>query len=136
MSETMWSAKLQCIKRFASHHISIHLAFHGLLELNSTANTRSQINSILAHLRMFICVLMSAFWYKRLAAIDICNKVIQARDATLGVDVSNIETLLEHLIKLRSNWKGIWNEAKEVALNLRMKIKFCHEHAMNMNIHM
>lgn len=69
---------------------------------------------------------MSAVWYKILAAIDICNKVIQARDATLDVEVSNIETLLEDLVKLRSNWKGIWNEAKEVALNLKMEIKFCH----------
>ena len=40
--------------------------------------------------------------------------------------MSIIETLLEDLMKLRSNWKGIWNEAKEVALNLKMKIKFCH----------
>ena len=30
--------------------------------------------------------------YKVLAAIDICNKVIQARDAILDVEVSNIET--------------------------------------------
>ena len=40
--------------------------------------------------------------------------------------MSNIETLLEDLMKLRSNWKGIWNEAKEVALNLKLEIKFCH----------
>ena len=43
---------------------------------------------------------MSAVWYKVLAAIDICNKVIQARDATLDAEVSNIETLLEDLMKL------------------------------------
>ena len=60
-------------------------------------------------------MLMSAVWCKSLAAINICNQVIQSRDATLDVEVSNIETLLGDLVKLRSNWKGVWNEAKEVA---------------------
>ena len=59
-------------------------------------------------------------------AIDICKKVIKARDAILNVEVSSIEALLEDLMKLRSNWKGFWNETKDVALNLKMEIKFCH----------
>ena len=63
-----------------------------------------------------------------LAAIDICNQAIEARDATRDVEVSNIETLLEDLMKLRSNCEEIWNEAKEVALNLKMEIIFCHGH--------
>ena len=70
---------------------------------------------------------MSAVWYKILAAMDISIKVIQARDATLDVDVSSIEALLEDSMKSQTNWKGIWNEAKDVALNLKMKIKFYHE---------
>ena len=65
-------------------------------------------------------MLMLAAWYKSLAAINICNKVIQARDATLDVEVSIYEILLDDLMKLRSNWKGIWSEAKEVAINLKM----------------
>ena len=60
---------------------------------------------------------MSAVWDNSIDAIDICNKVIQACDGTLDVEVCNIETLPEDLIKLRSKWKGIWNEAKEVALS-------------------
>ena len=63
---------------------------------------------------------MSAVWHKILAAIDIYNKVIQAREANL--DLSNIESLLEDLMKLRSNRKGIRNEAKKVAINFKMKI--------------
>ena len=42
--------------------------------------------------------------------------------------MSNIETLHKDLLNLQSNWKGIWNEAKEVALNLKMEIKLCHGH--------
>jgi hypothetical protein len=52
--------------------------------------------------------------------------VIQARNTTLDVEVSNIEALLEDLMKLRSNWKCIWNEAKEVATNIELEIKLCH----------
>ena len=50
---------------------------------------------------------MSAVWYKVLAAVDICNKVIQARDATLDVEMSSIETLPKDLVKSRIKWKGI-----------------------------
>ena len=58
--------------------------------------------------------------------MDICNKIIQPRNATLNVEESNIETYLDDVMNLRSYWKGILNEAKEVALNIRMEIKFCH----------
>jgi hypothetical protein len=54
------------------------------------------------------------------------QQVIQARNTTLDVEVSNIEALLEDLMKLRSNWKCIWNEAKEVATNIELEIKLCH----------
>ena len=40
--------------------------------------------------------------------------------------MSNNATLLEDLMTRRSNWKGIWNIAKDIALNLKMEIKFCH----------
>ena len=111
---------------FAFHFNRIQFALQDLLELNFVAKTINEINGVLAYPRRFVCVLMSAIWYKRLDAMDICNKVIQTREATLDVGVSNIETLLEDLMELRSIWKGIWNEAKEVALNLKMKIIFCH----------
>ena len=119
--------KDQYIKPFAFHLNGIQLALQDLLELNLTAKTRNETNRVLACLRTFICVPMSAVWCKILTAIDICNKVIQARDTTLDVEVSNIEVLIEDLVKLRSNWKAIWNEAKEVALNLKMEIIYVRE---------
>ena len=96
------------------------------LEPNLTAKTRNEINGVLAYIRTFTCVLMLAVWYKILSAIGICNKVIQAGYATLDVEMSNIETLLEDLMKSQSNWKGTLNEAKEVSLNLKMEMKFFH----------
>ena len=47
--------------------------------------------------------------------------------------MSNIETLLEDLMKLRSNENGIWNKAKELALNPKMEIIFCHGHRQRMH---
>ena len=38
---------------------------------------------------------MSSVWYETLAAIDICNKVSQARDATLDVDIVTLKLILK-----------------------------------------
>ena len=43
-------------------------------------------------------MLISAVSYKILAAMDIYNKVVQTRDATLDVEVSNVESLLEDIM--------------------------------------
>ena len=48
MSETRWSAMLQCIKSIASHLNGILLAFQDMLELNLTAKIRNEINGVLA----------------------------------------------------------------------------------------
>ena len=95
MSETRRSARLQYINPFASHLNGLQVALQDLLELKLTAKTKNEINDALAYLRTFICVLLSAIWHKLLAAIGICIKVIQAGDATLDVEVSNINALLE-----------------------------------------
>ena len=84
MSETRLSARLQCNKPLESHHNGIQLALQHLLEANLTANTINETKGVLAYLRTFICVLMSALLYKPLAAMDI-YKIIQAGDATLDV---------------------------------------------------
>ena len=96
----MLSARLQCNKPFSSNLDGTHLALQDLSEPNLTAKTRNDLNGALVFKRTFICAPMSAVWYEILAVIDICNKVIQARDSTQDVEVSNIETLLEDLMKL------------------------------------
>jgi len=50
-------------------------------------------------------------------------KVIQARQATLGTEVVNIQKLLKDLAELRQNWQAVWNEATTVASNLGIEIK-------------
>ena len=71
MSETKWSDRLQSIKPFAVHLTGIQLAWQDLLEITLTAKTRNEVNGVLSYLKSFVsvCVLMSAVWYKVLAAI-------------------------------------------------------------------
>ncbi|XP_053167420.1 52 kDa repressor of the inhibitor of the protein kinase-like [Hemicordylus capensis] len=107
----------------AAHLPGIKLALEDLLKLNLMAKTGNEVHGVLLYVTSFARVLMSAVWYKILAGIDICNKVIQARDAILDVEVANIETLLTDLTKLRNNWKCMWNEAKLVVSNLKIEIK-------------
>lgn len=79
----------------------IKLALEDLLELNLTATTRTEINGALTYVTSFICVIMSVIWYKVLVLIDFCNKVIEVRDATLDVEVSNIKGLIVELTNLK-----------------------------------
>ena len=64
---------------------------------------------------------MSVVWHRTLVTIDLCNKVIQASDATLDKEVANIESLLAQLVVLRDSWKTVWNEAKLVASSLQIE---------------
>ena len=66
---------------------------------------------------------MSVVWHRILVPIDFCTKVIQASDATLDMEVANIESLLAQLVALRDSWKAIWNEAKLVASSLQIEVK-------------
>ena len=54
---------------------------------------RHKIQGALHYCRTFTCVLMAALWFKILTAIDNTNKVIQARNSTIGVEVDNIDGL-------------------------------------------
>ena len=53
---------------------------------------------------------MASIWVKVLTAIDYRNKVLQARSATLDVEVGNIQSLIEDLKQLRKQWDAILHE--------------------------
>ena len=59
-------------------------------------------------------------WYRILEPVDFSNK---ASDATLDMEVANIESLHAQLVALRDSWKAIWNEAKLVASSLQIEEK-------------
>jgi len=47
----------------------------------------------------------------------------QASDATLDMEVANVESLLTQLVALRDSGKAIWNEVKLVASSLQTEEK-------------
>ena len=67
---------------------------------------------------------MSAVWYTILQAIDPRNQVIEARDATIEVEVRNLDDLLTELKTIRDNWFSIFEEAKSVAEALNINTQF------------
>ena len=69
---------------------------------------------------------MATTWFKILIVIDNCNKIIQARDATVDVEVNNIESLLQHLSMLRENWDKLWCEIQNVAEALELDSESHH----------
>lgn len=71
---------------------------------------------------------MSAIWLKILVAIDQRNQIIQARNATIDVEVSNLKSLLNDLKDLREKWSSILRESTLVADAMQISPKFPSKH--------
>ena len=123
-SGTRWSERISSVKPFAANLNGIKEALKELLELNLTPKTRTEVNGAIKYVSSFRSILLSSIWFKILAPIDTCNEIIQARNATIDVEVSNIEILIINLQNLRSDFQRILSEAKYVANNLGIEIKF------------
>ena len=67
---------------------------------------------------------MATIWVKILIPVDNANKTIEARNATIDVEVDNLNVLRDQLHTLRGNWKKIWAEVEAVAES--MDIDFHH----------
>lgn len=57
---------------------------------------------IARNIESFQRLLMTASWFKILVMIDQRNTVVQARDAALVIEVTNLESLIEELKDLLS----------------------------------
>ena len=69
--------------------------------MTSIYSTGTEVIGAHKYMSSFTCVLMSSVWYKILVIINNVNCTIQARNATLDVEVSNIESLIRDLTDLR-----------------------------------
>ena len=67
---------------------------------------------------------MSVIWLKIFVAIHQRNQIIQARDATIDVEVSNLKSLLNDLKDLREKWSSILRESKLVADAMQIAPEF------------
>ena len=93
------------------------------MNLNFTSKTRIEVNEAINYVSSFTFVIMAAVWLKIFIPIDLCNKVLQARDATLDVEVTNMQNLISDLQDVYLQWKKIWKETEYVAYNLDIEIK-------------
>ena len=105
-SHTRWTERIDSVRPFTTHLQGINLSL-SLLELKLTAKTKTEIFGAIKYVSSYTCVLMSAIWYKILMAIDERNQVIEARDATIDVEVRNLDDLLDELKTLKENWPSI-----------------------------
>ena len=67
---------------------------------------------------------MAAIWMKILSAIDIRNQIIQARNCTIDVEVSNLESLLEEMKTIRDDFPKIMSEARHVSEAINIPAEF------------
>ena len=124
LSGTRWTDRVASVRPFAAHLPSIKVALQQLLALNLTAKTTSEVNGAIKYVSSFTCLVMSSVWLKVLVAIDQRNQIIQARKATIDVEVSNLKSLLEDLKKLGENWPLILRECKLVASAANLQNEF------------
>lgn len=115
LSDTRWSARVESVEPFAKHLPLLTAALSTCEKTNLTSECKIELKAIKHYLSSFTCILMSTIWFKVLKAIDFRNKIIQARNATLDVEMDNIESLSNELKTLRNQWENILSEAKLVA---------------------
>ena len=98
---TRWIDRVASVRPFAVHLSGLKEALHQLQYLNLTPKTITDVNGAIKYVSTFTCVVMSSIWLKVLVAIDQRNQIIQARKATIDVEVSDLKSLLEDLKVLR-----------------------------------
>ena len=77
------------------------------------------MNGAIKYVLSFTCLVMSLL--KFLVAIDQGNQIIQARKATINVEVSNLKSLSKDLKMLRKKCPLIFRECKPVASAANMQ---------------
>ncbi|XP_018363687.1 PREDICTED: uncharacterized protein LOC108761575 [Trachymyrmex cornetzi] len=116
LSEMRWSAKIDAVKPFANH---LQSALEDLKTLNLTAETRSDVDGIQKYISKFECILMASIWSKILNAINEKSTVLQTRNATIDVEVENLESLFLDMQLIRNQWNAILRERKLVTSGLK-----------------
>ena len=110
-SETRWSARVDSVKPFAAHLPGIMTALSQVQEVNLIPETHSDVVGMISYLSSFESILMASLWLKILAAINFRNLLLQAREVTLDVEVTNVHDLIGDLKLLRSKWDEILSES-------------------------
>ena len=121
-SSTRWSARIQSVRPFAANLPGLKTALESLLEFHLTAQAMADVKGFIKYISSFKCVLMSSIWFKALKVIDDRSKVLQARSATIDIEVKNIDGLIRDLQNLKGKWPTILAECKAVAKALKIEL--------------
>lgn len=122
LSETRWSARISAIQPFARNLPGLVSAVDRVIkETKMKPKAVTEANGIRRYLRSFECILMSSIWFKILKPIDDTNMIIQARAATIDIEVANIKELISSLNGLRESYDMILSESQIVAKNLNIE---------------
>ena len=115
LSGTRWTDRVAGVRPFAVQLQGIRVALQQLLALNLTPKTTTDVNSAIRYVSSFVCIVMSAIWLKIPVAIDQRNQVIQARKATIDIEVAYLHSLVADLQGLREKRSQIVQEGVLVA---------------------
>ena len=74
---------MESVKPFTANIPSILASLDAVLQFNLSSEAKNDVHALKKYVNSFTCVLLAAIWFKVLSAIDIRNKVLQARNATL-----------------------------------------------------
>lgn len=115
---------MDSVRPFAAHIPGILASPDEVLKLNLSPKAKTDVHAFQSYVGSFNCIFLAGICIIVLSAIDLHNKVLQARNATLDVEVSNIESLIDELKDLREQWKQMYSEAKTVATQFRISAAF------------
>ena len=124
MSKTRWSARIESVKPFTEKINEIKNAIDSVLKLNLTMETRSDLNGIKKYMKFFECLILQKVWHKVLATINYRSTVLQARNATIDVEITNLSSLLVELNTIRDSWDTILNECRYLGASLQINTEF------------
>ncbi|XP_065672106.1 zinc finger MYM-type protein 1-like [Hydra vulgaris] len=124
ISKTRWSARIEAVKPVARHLNSLRTALKELQSLNLTVSAQSELQSIQKYLSKFECIVMSSLWMKLLTMIHQTNLIIEARNATLDVEMENIKNLMDSIQQIRKKWDVVLSESKLIAMNIDISPEF------------
>lgn len=127
LAHTWWSDRVDSVRPFAAHIPGFLASLDEVLKLNLSPEAKTDVHAFQSYVGSFNCIFLAGIWITVLSAIDLHNKVLQARNATLDVEVSNIESLIDELKDLRKQWKQIFSEAKTVAIQFGISAAFPNE---------
>lgn len=120
LSGTGWTDRVQNVKPFAAPFPIICAGLQQLHTMNLSNKTTREVKGAISYISSFTCILMSALWLKTLVAIDHRKQIIQAREATIDVELSNLKSLIQDLKDLRDKWGCIMNEANLAAEGMQI----------------